>query len=267
MQITGTKQGVPSWAELSTTDEDKALAFYSELLGWTDDPQPMPEEAGGGFYHMLQIQGDNVAAISKLSPQEAEMGAPSHWSVYLAVDDVDATAAKVEANGGELLFPPMDVFDSGRMTFLADPTGAMVGLWQAKNHIGFGRVREHGAVTWTELITDDPKKGAEFLEAVLGGSAKEYPGMENGGEPYRLYGPDDEGMVGIMNKTPDMGAMPNAWAVYFNVNDTDEIVAKAQELGATVIAPPFDVPGTGRISWLMDPTGAAFGVITEEARS
>jgi predicted enzyme related to lactoylglutathione lyase len=72
-------------------------------------------------------------------------------------------------------------------------------------------------------------------------------------------------MVGVMNKTPEMGEMPNAWAVYFEVNNTDETVAHAQELGANVIAPPFDVPGTGRIAWLMDPTGAVFGVIASDA--
>ena len=33
--------GAPCWIDLFTSDQDKSLAFYSELFGWTvDDPGP-----------------------------------------------------------------------------------------------------------------------------------------------------------------------------------------------------------------------------------
>ena len=35
--------------------------------------------------------------------------------------------------------PPTDVMEAGRMSFVTDPTGAALGLWQAKQHIGATR--------------------------------------------------------------------------------------------------------------------------------
>ncbi len=39
-------------------------------------------------------------------------------------------------------------------------------------------------------------------------------------------------------------------------------MARAQELGATVIIPAMDTPGMGRIAMLPDASGAPFAVIT-----
>ena len=60
---------------------------------------------------------------------------------------------------------------------------------------------------------------------------------------------------------PPMEGMPPFWGVYFAVADCDETVAKAKELGASVLAEPMDVPGVGRMSAMLDPQGAAFSVI------
>lgn len=39
---------------------------------------------------------------------------------------------------------PMDVFDAGRMTLAADPTGAVFGVWQAGNHTGYSFAASRG---------------------------------------------------------------------------------------------------------------------------
>ena len=59
-EVTSYTQGAPSWAELSTTDEAGALAFYSALFGWADDPQEM---APNSYYHMQRLNGLEAAAI------------------------------------------------------------------------------------------------------------------------------------------------------------------------------------------------------------
>ena len=51
------------------------------------------------------------------------------------------------------------------------------------------------------------------------------------------------------------------WNVYFNVDDVDAAVAKAEQLGATVVAPAFDVPGQRSLRYLRDPQGATFNVM------
>jgi predicted enzyme related to lactoylglutathione lyase len=51
------------------------------------------------------------------------------------------------------------------------------------------------------------------------------------------------------------------------VNDPDATVAKAKELGASVLVEPMDIPGVGRFAVLQDPQGAAFGVIRGDPSS
>ena len=125
---------------------------------------------------MFQHQGQNVAALSEATPEALEQNIPSHWSCYVAVDDVDALLPVVTDHGGTIIFGPMDVFDSGRMAFLMDPTGAALGLWQARNHIGAGIVNTVGAMCWNELLTRDVEGAKAFYSAVLGW---EYRDLEN----------------------------------------------------------------------------------------
>ena len=133
----------------------KAKPFYAELMGWEIEDVPMGE---GMFYTMYKSDGEHVAGLSQMQPEMQSQGMPSHWSSYVTVDDVDALAGKVTELGGTVISEPFDVFDSGRMMVLQDPTGAIVCLWQAKNHIGSGLVNTPGAMTWNELTTNDPKK-------------------------------------------------------------------------------------------------------------
>jgi predicted enzyme related to lactoylglutathione lyase len=61
------------------------------------------------------------------------------------------------------------------MAMVADPTGSLVSLWQAKQHVGAGVIHEPGALTWSELITDDSSAAAAFLEELLGIGVKGSP--------------------------------------------------------------------------------------------
>ena len=79
----------------------------------------------------------------------------------------------------------MDVFDSGRMAFIVDPTGAQLGLWQPKNHIGAGIVNTVGAMCWNELLTRDAQTAKAFYSAIFG---------------WEFYG--DEHYIHISNKRP-----------------------------------------------------------------
>ena len=74
-EFTSHPQGTPSWAELSTTDENAALAFYSALFGWADDPQEMGPNM---YYHMQKLNGLEAAAIYQQGEEEKGQGVPSH---------------------------------------------------------------------------------------------------------------------------------------------------------------------------------------------
>jgi hypothetical protein len=242
--------GTPNWVDLQTTDQQAAKQFYGELFGWTFEDMPMGD---GNVYTMARLKGRDVGAIAPLGEQAAA-GVPPHWNSYVSVSDVDATAATVAPAGGNVMMPPFDVLDAGRMTVLQDPTGAVIIAWQAKNHIGAGIVNEAGAFSWNELLTPDVPKAAAFYEKVFGWTAEHH----TEGMAYTEFKVGGASIAGAMN--PPMPGIPPVWTIYFNSDDTDATVAKARQLGATVFAEPTDIP-PGRFAVLADPQGAMFNVI------
>src|SRR6266702_4966563 len=245
-------QGTPNWVDLPTSDQAAAKAFYAGLFGWTYDDQPMGE---GQVYSMAMLGGHQVAAISTQPAEMAAAGAPPMWNTYLAVDSVDEATAKVEAAGGKVAMAPFDVMDAGRMSFVMDPSGAPVALWQANQHIGATLVNEPGTLNWNELITSD--QGVFPFYAEVAGLTAETMDMGDG-QPYTVFKAGDAMVGGSM--PPQMPGVPSHWHVYFGTADADATAAKAAELGGSVIVPPFDTP-VGRIAVLSDPQGAMFSVI------
>lgn len=121
------EHGTFYWNELMTRDAEKAKAFYGATLGWTFDAMPMPE---GGTYWLAKTGGASGGApaggfFTMDGPQF--QGIPEHWFAYIAVDDVDVSAAQAEAAGGKILRPAFDIPGIGRIVILQDSNGAAMG--------------------------------------------------------------------------------------------------------------------------------------------
>ncbi len=113
------KAGEICWRELRTKDLGAAIEFYSQLFGW-ELPQTKisPME-----YKEIVVNG--TAAGGMMGMDDPSWGeAPSHWATYIAVDNADDTVAKITANGGSVRVPPFDAPGVGRMSMVADPSGA-----------------------------------------------------------------------------------------------------------------------------------------------
>jgi uncharacterized protein len=244
-EMTRYEHGVPSWVDIGTPDPSEGVRFYAELFGW--QAQDMGEEAG--HYTIVSKGGKQVAAISP-----AEDPGPPRWTTYVNVDDVDEAARRAEAAGGTVIAAPMDVMAAGRMAIFMDTTGAVIAAWQPGEHIGAQLVNEPGSFTWSELSSSDVAKSKAFYSAVFDwgwGGGEEYPEAQVSG---RTIG-------GLMARRSDIPAeVPDGWLVYFGTADVDADVQKATELGASVLAGPTDIPGTGRFAVLSDPQGATFAL-------
>jgi predicted enzyme related to lactoylglutathione lyase len=237
--------GTPSWVDLGTPDLKAGVAFYSELFGW--EGYDTGEE--GGHYTMMSKGGKLVAGIGP-----AQDPGPPRWTTYISVDDLDATTKEAESAGGTVVAPPMDVMTAGRMAIFADTTGAFVAAWQPGDHKGAQLVNEAGAFTWSELATADLAKSKAFYSSAFGwgwGGSDEYAEAQVGG---RTIG-------GVAPRRPDMPAdVPDFWLIYFGAADIDADTEKAIRLGASVLTPRTEIPGTGSFSVLADPQGATFAL-------
>jgi uncharacterized protein len=133
---------------------------------------------------------------------------------------------------------PFDVMDAGRMTFVLDPTGAVVGLWQAKAHIGATRVSEPGTVAWNELMTDDESAAVAFYQQVVSLTTGT---MDFGEGTYTTFTSGADTVAGITATHSAAGApgVPNHWHVYFAVEDAFAATQRAAELGGTVVNGPM----------------------------
>src|SRR3954470_12001901 len=213
--------GTISWADLATSDQDAAKAFYGGLLGWEYDDQPVGD---GVTYSMAQLGGRSAAAINPQREEEAQQGVPPHWNLYVTVDDVDAAAGQVGEPGGQVYAEPFDVFDAGRMAVIADPSGAVVSLWQAGTSIGAEVVNVPGAFTWADAATPDPEAFQRFYSALLGWS---FQSMSE--EPPYWGISSGERSWGGMTRPPAEVA-PN-WFPYFAVEDVEATAATARDAG------------------------------------
>lgn len=243
---TSYEPGTFSWAELVTSDAEAAKAFYTEVFGWDYHDNPMGE---GMVYSTALLNGRAVGALYSSSEQ------PPHWNSYVTVASVDEATQKAGGLGANVMAEPFDVMEVGRMSVIADPTGAALCLWEAKQHIGASVVNEPGALTWNDLVTPDPDAAARFYAELFGWTYMDIP--DSGG--YRVIRNGERSNGGIPPRHGE--AAHPAWLPYFGHPDAEGLHGRIGELGGRALSEPMSI-GPGRIAILADPQGAAFAVWT-----
>lgn len=243
--------GVPCWVDLSSTDAPASVRFYSELFGWTAD---MVDDPAAGGYGQFVRNGKKVAGVG---PSWME-GMPSVWNVYVATQDAAVTADRVKNSGGTVVTEPMEVFEEGSMGVFQGTDGSFFSAWQPRNHHGAELVNEPGSFCWNELVSSDVEAAKSFYPAVFGWTPRT---QQMGDMEYTEWLNGEDSIAGMMAMGPQYPeGTPSHWMTYFAVADLDATVAKAQELGATVLVPSMDSP-PGRFGMLIDPQGASLAVI------
>jgi predicted enzyme related to lactoylglutathione lyase len=263
--------GVPCWVDTSQPDPEAAVDFYRGLFGWEfEDVMPPGSE---GKYFMARLGGGEVAAVGSVPEAAPPMAV---WNTYVWVESADETAAAARAAGGGVMLEPFDVMDAGRMAVLSDPEGAVICIWQAKEHRGARVVNEPGSLVFNGLSTRDVEGAKAFYGSVFGWTtlalgAGEMWTLPGYGDHLERDNPDlreqmaqvgapagFEDVVAAITPIPDdQPDTPAHWSVTFATDDADATAAKATELGGKVIAPPLDAPWV-RMTILSDPQGATF---------
>ncbi|MDT4926002.1 MAG: uncharacterized protein QOG01_3715 [Pseudonocardiales bacterium] len=247
MDVESYEPGTPCWAILHTPEVDVAADFYSHLLGWHVETPP----AGGDDRRTALLRRRPVAGIGRVGEAD-RLG----WLTYVAVRDACDTVRRVQAAGGTIVSPPVDVSAWARQAVFADPSGAHFAVWQARSLAGAGVAGEPGTFAWGELITDDVEASAAFYGAVFGWTVTSPEGPLQRRE-WQLGG---RSIAGLLPRPPAMAPeIPVYWDVYFAVADAVAAADIATQAGGTQLMGPTDI-ATATIAVFLDPVGAVFTV-------
>ena len=249
------------WYELLTPDPVAAKAFYDAVVGWNIEAQP----SGEMDYRMIsRADGGNAGGVMRLTDEMREHGARPTWLGYIAVDDVDASVASIEKDGGKALMPAFDIPDVGRIALVADPQGVPFYVMRATPPAGnedkvsdvFSTSAEQ-RVGWNELSTTDPAAVREFYGQQFGWTSEEFMPMGEMGE-YRFL--DHRGVrIGAVAGTM-AGQLPH-WRYYFRVPSIAAAKDIAEQKGGTIHMGPHQVPTGDYIIIGADPHGAEFALV------
>ena len=116
-----------------------------------------------------------------------------------------------------------------------------------------------GSPGWVDLSTSDAGGAKEFYAGLFRWEWEDVPGP-GGRVIYSMSSLDGRLVGGLSQITPEMGDIPTAWNTYFVTDSADESHAAAEAAGGSAIMPPTDVLDSGRLAFMTDDQGAAFGL-------
>lgn len=242
------------WYELTTTDVAAARAFYETVVGWTGQDSGVP-----GMEYTLLMAGDAGAAGLMALPDSAQAaGARPGWIGFVAVDDVDGTAADVVAEGGQLDRAPTDIPGIGRLAMLRDPQGAAIALFKPAGDGTPPPSSPPGQGGWRELLASDWETAFAFYAKHFGWTKADAIDMGPMGT-YQLVACGGVTFGGMMTKPPSVPAP--FWMYYFDVAEIGPAADRVRAAGGQVVNGPHEVPGSMWIVQCVDPQGALFSLV------
>jgi predicted enzyme related to lactoylglutathione lyase len=245
MTIATHPAGTVCFAELQAPEIEAPARFYGALLGWTT-----AVAAGGPAGYAMFRSGDRD--VVGLRPVSSE----PRWVAYVKVASVDVTAARAAGLGATIVSAPSETPGVARTCLIADPEGAVIGLWEPRGIDGTALDTGPGSLWWVELATGNMAAARAFYAALFEWRLDHTTRFENGPHGYTLFKVGDRSAAGAFQFEPEWGMTPT-WQVYFQVASFDATAAQACAMGGEQ---GFwrDAPNAGRIGVLVDPGGVSF---------
>jgi len=120
------------WIDLAAADAPGAVDFYAGLFGW----QEREHAVAGGRFMRLRLGDVDVGSLYQLSRAHLEQGVPSHWTPYVRVEDLAGSTRRALDLGGRVVVDRFVVPGLANIALIADPGGALLGLWQPDDRAG-----------------------------------------------------------------------------------------------------------------------------------
>ncbi|MEM8768409.1 MAG: VOC family protein, partial [Pseudomonadota bacterium] len=241
------------WRDLISDKPAESRRFYEELFGWEFEGVGSAFNLGGeDAYSLIRHNGRLIGGMVNEARLENDADDIAQWVVLMSVADVDTASATFAQNGGEVLTPPTDVAERGRMAIVVDPQGALLALVETRDGDPEPHVPGYGDFLWDELWTTDVAAATSFFENVVGLEREDVAVDDD--RNYRILTRDNEPTVGVMAH-PFNEERP-VWVTYIRVEDPAAITARVEELGGTVYVEAQDRPLGGQVALIADPSGA-----------
>ena len=247
------------WHDLLTNTPEASRKFYGELFGWTFEEPGLDLGFGPpSSYMLIRNNGELIGGMfdTNVFPDRGNI---SQWITVVSVADIDAAVAAAEDQGGDILTPPTHLASRGSIAVLADSTGALLAVLQARGGDPADREPVTNSFLWDELWTSDVAKSSSFYQAVVGYDS-ENRAFGDEGDTYHLLKSGGEPRAGI--EPNPFGDAPPIWVNYLRVADPAAITARVESLGGKVIVAAQAREIGGHAAMIAGPSGASIALQT-----
>jgi uncharacterized protein len=237
---------------INAGDVPRAKRFYERVFGWTFRAWGPPD-----FYLTEDTGiGCSLQGRSETTPDLVGVEAT------VAVDDVAAASALIEAGGGRITGGPYDIPTVGRLIWCEDTEG---------NRFGAMRYEEAAmappapgtlnVMRWFAINADDVSRAKAFYERVFGWT-------------YEPWGPPDfyvvrdagatfnGGLQGRRELKP--GVPTHGFEISIGVADIGAFVRAVEAEGGRMATQPVKLDGVGTLGYFADTEGNVIGVCQYE---
>ncbi len=238
------------WHDLMARDVGAARKFYGELLGWRFEDT----RRGDRPYVLASSAAGRVAGIVDIS---AMANAGQQWLSFMAVDDVNKSAAQVRSDGGKVLVEPRDLDGIGRAAVVADPQGAPLGLAQLLRNPPDPQQPIANHFFWQEYLARDAAQALDFYKR-LAAYESAITDSRLGIEYHVLR--KTRGRAGLFQLPATVVDVEPNWLPYVFVSDPATVAARVPGLGGRIVVAARPDLRNGSLVVIADPGGAVLAL-------
>lgn len=118
--------GAINWIDLTVPDAARVRDFYQQVVGW----QVTPVEMGGYHDYAMTSQSGGKSVAGVCHSRGTNEGIPPVWLIYITVQNLDASTARVLELGGRVIRQPVNIGTNARYAVIQDPAGAVCALFE-----------------------------------------------------------------------------------------------------------------------------------------
>lgn len=241
------------WCDLSTFHVEATKSFYAGLLGWTYEGTTQPD---GSPYDIAATGRQASAGIFAMPRKFRDMGLPSFWMSYNAVEDIDATVAEARRRGGKVEVGPIPFGEGASIALIRDPLGAGFTVYQGAGLHPRPAGLPAGRMVWNALYVSDASAVTPFYEALFGWRIAADPALPGVFAVHNAEGRE----IAAIHQLPDaVRGRFEYWAVHFAVPDLASARARIVAEGGEIVTDDADPRRPALLA--RDPDGAAFYLV------